>query len=104
MPEMFHGKNPLDVVAVLSSDCAKVSDFQLDVHGVEYAQVLLFFTMNINTGGENRNKKAAFNIKYFDTFADSKGEGMEIKAGISIQNHLSITECDYSCLNLLKYV
>ena len=93
MPEMFHGKNPLDVVAVMSSDCAKESDFQLEVHGVEYAQVLLFFTMNINTGGENRNKKAAF-IKYFDTFADSKGEGMELKAGIPTLINLSITEYD----------
>jgi len=79
-PERFHNRNPLDVVAVMSSACAETSEFQFDVHGVEYAQVLLFFTMKVVKGAEQQTVKAAY-VKYFDTFADSKGAGKEVQQG-----------------------
>jgi hypothetical protein len=52
------------------------------VHGVEYAQVLLFFTvtMKVVKGAEQQTVKAAY-VKYFDTFADSKGAGKVVQQG-----------------------
>jgi hypothetical protein len=64
----------------MSSACAETSEFQFDVHGVEYAQVLLFFTMKVVKGEEQQTVKAAY-VKYFDTFADSKGAGKEVQQG-----------------------